>query len=38
MDDVIAETELGYLLYAGFLLSLFFDHENGGNIFLRSIH
>jgi hypothetical protein len=26
-----------YLLYAGFLLGLFFDPEDGGNMFLRNV-
>jgi hypothetical protein len=26
-----------YLLHAGFLLSLFFDPEDGGEIFLRNV-
>jgi hypothetical protein len=25
------------LLYAGFLLGLIFDHEDGGDIFLRNV-
>jgi hypothetical protein len=31
------ETFVRYLLHAGFLLGLFFDPENSGDIFLRNI-
>jgi hypothetical protein len=34
----IRQAELGcYLLHAGFLLGLFFDPEDGGDMFLRNV-
>jgi hypothetical protein len=34
MEQVAKQT---YLLHAGFLLGLFFDHEDASNMFLRNI-
>jgi hypothetical protein len=37
MEQVLSRGSASYLLYAAFLLDLFFNHEDGGDMFFRNV-